>query len=253
MRAVVKQHVEIHLTRFSHQCPICQKICKTRSALRVHKTEQHSIHNSKINSQPQQCPICQKICKTRNALRVHKTTQHNSKINSQYAKIKGSQKSKSDSKLVKEKKISGPKFPSQSKEILENFESFDDSSLLIKSENDNFEENDTTSGVKATAADPIIIYISKHQFETENAVSSFSNLDSNTIDTSSSSSNVSQEKGSFLTPQDYLTFKTEIDREAELRRSIQAEIEMRCFGKVREGFKNKKHLEFFGLEKLTKI
>ena len=155
--------------------------------------------------------------------------------------------------LVKEKKISGPKFPSQSKEILENFESFDDSSLLIKSENDNFEENDTTSGVKATAADPIIIYISKHQFETENAVSSFSNLDSNTIDTSSSSSNVSQEKGSFLTPQDYLTFKTEIDREAELRRSIQAEIEMRCFGKIREGFKNKKHLEFFGLEKLTKI
>jgi len=47
-RYKVREHVEIHMSRFSHQCPFCEKICKTRNALRSHAIREH---NFKINTQ----------------------------------------------------------------------------------------------------------------------------------------------------------------------------------------------------------
>ena len=178
LKCTVLEHVETHLRGFNHQCPFCEKICKTR-----------------------------------NALKVHAIRKHNFKINTQYPKIKGSQKSKSNSKLVEEKKNSGPLFPHQSKEIQENIEILDDSSLLIKSEHDDIEENKITNDVKGYQ-DPINISIHEgekdHQFgtDTDAAVSSFSNIVSNVNDRSIGS--VSQEK-----IQDYETFKIELNRQCE--------------------------------------
>ena len=202
LKCTVLEHVETHLRGFNHQCPFCEKICKTR-----------------------------------NALKVHAIRKHNFKINTQYPKIKGSQKSKSNSKLVEEKKNSGPLFPHQSKEILENVEILDDSSLLIKSEHDDIEENKITNDVKGYQ-DPINISIHEgekdHQFgtDTDAPVSSFSNLESNTVN-DTSSGNVSQEK-----IQDYETFKTELNRQCE-----------KLMKPIYDSSFRQRETEFFGLEK----
>ena len=93
-------------------------------------------------------------------------------------------------------------------------EIFDDSCPLIKTEHDDFEENKITSDVKVYE-DPINISMlqgeNDHQFaaDTDAAVSSFSNLEFNNVN-DSSSSGVSQEK-----IQDYETFKTELNRQCE--------------------------------------
>jgi len=42
LRYTVKEHVETHISGFCHQCPLCQKTCKTRNALRVHTIRKHS-------------------------------------------------------------------------------------------------------------------------------------------------------------------------------------------------------------------
>ena len=83
-----------------------------------------------------------------------------------------------------------------------------------KTEHDDFEENKITSDVKVYE-DPINISMlqgeNDHQFgtDTDAPVSSISNLDSNTVN-DTSSGNVSQEK-----IQDYETFKTELNRQCE--------------------------------------
>jgi len=98
--------------------------------------------------------------------------------------------------------------------VYSEMEIFDDSCPLIKSEHDDFEENKITSDVKVYE-DPINISMlqgeNDHHFatDTDAPVSSFSNLDSNTVN-DTSSGNVSQEK-----IQDYETFKTELNRQCE--------------------------------------
>jgi len=42
LRYTVKEHVETHISGFSHQCPLCDKSCNTRNALRVHTIRKHS-------------------------------------------------------------------------------------------------------------------------------------------------------------------------------------------------------------------
>jgi len=42
LRYTVKEHVETHISGFSHQCPLCEKSCNTRNALRVHTIRKHS-------------------------------------------------------------------------------------------------------------------------------------------------------------------------------------------------------------------
>ena len=44
IRSTMKEHVETHITGFSHQCPHCVKICKTRNALRGHIIRAHQKH-----------------------------------------------------------------------------------------------------------------------------------------------------------------------------------------------------------------
>ena len=42
VRYTVKQHIETHLAGFTHQCPSCEKTCKTRNALRAHVMRAHT-------------------------------------------------------------------------------------------------------------------------------------------------------------------------------------------------------------------
>jgi len=42
LRYTVKEHVETHISGFSHQCPYCEKSCNTRNALRVHTIRKHN-------------------------------------------------------------------------------------------------------------------------------------------------------------------------------------------------------------------
>ena len=42
LRYTVKEHVETHISGFSHQCCVCKKTCKTRNSLRVHTIRNHS-------------------------------------------------------------------------------------------------------------------------------------------------------------------------------------------------------------------
>ena len=51
LRYTVKEHVETHISGFSHQCPLCDKTCNTRNALRVHTIRKHS---NKVAKQVQQ-------------------------------------------------------------------------------------------------------------------------------------------------------------------------------------------------------
>ena len=57
LRYTVKEHVETHISGFSHQCPLCDKTCNTRNALRVHTIRKHS--NKVKVEQPQfvQSPV----------------------------------------------------------------------------------------------------------------------------------------------------------------------------------------------------
>lgn len=41
IKSTMKEHVETHITEFTHQCPFCQKICTTRNALRGHTLRAH--------------------------------------------------------------------------------------------------------------------------------------------------------------------------------------------------------------------
>ena len=51
LRYTVKEHVETHISGFSHQCPLCDKSCNTRNALRVHTIRKHS---NKVQVEKQQ-------------------------------------------------------------------------------------------------------------------------------------------------------------------------------------------------------
>ena len=53
-RYTVKEHIETHLDGFTHQCPQCEKICKTRNALRAHVMRAHSTRQPPNPSQQQQ-------------------------------------------------------------------------------------------------------------------------------------------------------------------------------------------------------
>ena len=63
IRSTVKEHIETHITGFVHQCPYCEKTCKTRNALRVHTVRAHNRHhleeqgraNPVVNSAPKIC------------------------------------------------------------------------------------------------------------------------------------------------------------------------------------------------------
>lgn len=52
LRYTVKEHVETHISGFSHQCPLCEKTCNTRNALRVHTIRKHSNKVSMDKHQP---------------------------------------------------------------------------------------------------------------------------------------------------------------------------------------------------------
>jgi len=56
VRSTVKEHIETHISGFSHPCPMCQKTCKTRNALRVHKIQ---AHKNKNQAMPHQLQLCQ--------------------------------------------------------------------------------------------------------------------------------------------------------------------------------------------------
>ena len=43
LKYTVKEHVETHISGFSHQCPLCDKVCNTRNALRVHTIRKHKV------------------------------------------------------------------------------------------------------------------------------------------------------------------------------------------------------------------
>jgi len=59
LRYTVKEHVETHISGFSHQCPMCSKTCKTRNALRVHTIRKHS--QPKAQSQQQAGVLSQTV------------------------------------------------------------------------------------------------------------------------------------------------------------------------------------------------
>jgi hypothetical protein len=42
IRSTVKEHIETHISGFTHQCQYCVKTCKTRNALRVHTIRAHN-------------------------------------------------------------------------------------------------------------------------------------------------------------------------------------------------------------------
>jgi len=52
LRYTVKEHVETHISGFSHQCPLCDKSCNTRNALRVHTIRKHSNKVQVVKEQP---------------------------------------------------------------------------------------------------------------------------------------------------------------------------------------------------------
>ena len=58
VRSTVKEHIETHISGFSHPCPMCQKTCKTRNALRVHKIQAHKNKNQAMHP-PHQLQLCQ--------------------------------------------------------------------------------------------------------------------------------------------------------------------------------------------------
>lgn len=45
IRSTVKEHIETHISGFTHQCTMCEKTCKTRNALRVHTVRAHTKPN----------------------------------------------------------------------------------------------------------------------------------------------------------------------------------------------------------------
>jgi len=42
LKCTMKEHVETHISGFTHQCPLCDKSCNTRNALRVHTIRKHN-------------------------------------------------------------------------------------------------------------------------------------------------------------------------------------------------------------------
>ena len=56
IRSTVREHIETHLSGFSHECPQCQKTCKTRNALRVHIVQAHKNKNKMAQQQQLQQP-----------------------------------------------------------------------------------------------------------------------------------------------------------------------------------------------------
>lgn len=51
VRYTVKQHIETHISGFTHQCPNCEKTCKTRNALRAHIMRSHTARPPSSNQQ----------------------------------------------------------------------------------------------------------------------------------------------------------------------------------------------------------
>ena len=49
LRYTVKEHVETHISGFSHQCSVCNKTCKPRNALRVHTIRNHSSKGQTVS------------------------------------------------------------------------------------------------------------------------------------------------------------------------------------------------------------
>lgn len=56
LRYTVKEHVETHISGFSHQCPLCDKSCNTRNALRVHTIRKHSNKVQVEKKEPRESP-----------------------------------------------------------------------------------------------------------------------------------------------------------------------------------------------------
>ena len=54
VRYTVKQHIETHLAGFTHQCPSCEKTCKTRNALRAHIMRAHTDRPPSMNQNQNQ-------------------------------------------------------------------------------------------------------------------------------------------------------------------------------------------------------
>ena len=54
VRSTVKEHIETHISGFTHPCTMCAKTCKTRNALRVHTIRAHNKLNDQMGQQQQQ-------------------------------------------------------------------------------------------------------------------------------------------------------------------------------------------------------
>jgi len=77
VRSTVKEHIETHISGFSHPCPICQKTCKTRNALRVHKIQAHKNKSQSEGQQQQQHQgIINQVPQVQPQLQVHHEPQH---------------------------------------------------------------------------------------------------------------------------------------------------------------------------------
>jgi len=62
IRSTVKEHIETHISGFTHQCPYCEKTCKTRNALRVHTVRAHQKHHLQSGEQGPSNTSPPKIC-----------------------------------------------------------------------------------------------------------------------------------------------------------------------------------------------
>ena len=54
VRSTVKEHIETHISGFSCPCPMCQKTCKTRNALPIHKIQAQKNKNQAVMHTPHQ-------------------------------------------------------------------------------------------------------------------------------------------------------------------------------------------------------
>jgi len=112
IRSTVKEHIETHITGFVHQCPYCEKTCKTRNALRVHTVRAHNKHH--LENQARANPIVNsapKICYEPQPQQQNSHSQQSSHQNNPQNNPQNSQQQQSMQPVVAKRTVQTPDPP----------------------------------------------------------------------------------------------------------------------------------------------
>ena len=112
IRSTVKEHIETHITGFVHQCPYCEKTCKTRNALRVHTVRAHNKHH--LENQARSNPIVNsapKICYEPQPQQQNSHSQQSSHQNNPQNNPQNSQQQQSMQPVVAKRTVQTPDPP----------------------------------------------------------------------------------------------------------------------------------------------